>query len=52
MITAAQVDNAALAVAERRALDVTEKAELDAAMARAWANLPSHYQWLKNWETV
>ncbi len=52
LITPQQVDNAALAVAERRTLDAEEKAELDRAMDRAWANLPSHYQWLKNWEYV
>ncbi len=48
LITVQQVDSAALAVAERRTLAVQEKAELDRATDRAWANLPSHYQWLKN----
>jgi aryl-alcohol dehydrogenase-like predicted oxidoreductase len=52
MITPAQVDNVALAVKERRVLDVQEQAELDRAMDRAWANLPYHYQWLKDWEYV
>jgi predicted aldo/keto reductase-like oxidoreductase len=52
LITPAQVDNVALAVKERRELDVREKAELDRAMDRAWANLPYHYQWLKDWEYV
>ena len=52
LITLQQVDNAALAVAERRTLDVEEKAEFDRAVDRAWANLPSHYQWLKDWEYV
>ena len=52
LITRQQVDNAALAVKERRELDKEEKAELDRAMDRAWANLPSHYQWLKDWEYV
>ncbi|MHC4401161.1 MAG: aldo/keto reductase [Planctomycetota bacterium] len=47
-----QVDNAALAVLERRELDVEEKAELDRATDRAWANLPPYYQWLKNWEYI
>ena len=47
-----QVDNVALAVMQRRALDVEEKAELDRAMDRAWANLPYHYRWLKDWEYV
>jgi aryl-alcohol dehydrogenase-like predicted oxidoreductase len=52
LITVEQVDNMALAVKQRRALDLEEKAELDRAMDRAWANLPSKYQWLKNWEYV
>jgi aryl-alcohol dehydrogenase-like predicted oxidoreductase len=52
LITPEQVDNAALAIKERRELDKEEKAELDRAMDRAWANLPSHYQWLKEWEYV
>ena len=52
IITQQQVDNAALAVKERRELDKEEKAELDRAMDRAWANLPYHYQWLKDWEYV
>jgi len=47
-----QVDNVALAVAERRQLDKKEKAELDRAMDRAWANLPYHYRWLKDWEYI
>ncbi len=52
MINAQQVDNVALAVMQRRKLDVDEKAELDRAMDRAWANMPYHYRWLKNWENV
>ncbi len=52
MITPEQVDNAALAVKERRELDKEEKAELDRATDRMWANLPYHYQWLKDWEFV
>ena len=52
MITEQQVDNVCLAVAERRVLDVEEQAQLDRAMDRAWANLPPHYQWLKDWEYV
>ena len=52
MISPQQVDNVALAVKERRQLDKEEKAELDAAMERAWANLPVNYQWLKDWEYV
>jgi len=52
LITPQQVDNVALAVKERRELDKQEKAELDRAMDRAWANLPYHYQWLKDWEYI
>ena len=52
MILPEQVDNAALAVKERRELDAAEKAELEQATDRAWANLPYHYQWLKDWEYV
>jgi aryl-alcohol dehydrogenase-like predicted oxidoreductase len=52
LISIEQVDNAALAVAERRELDSEEKVQLDRAMDHAWANLPSHYQWLKDWEYV
>jgi aryl-alcohol dehydrogenase-like predicted oxidoreductase len=52
MISVQQVDNVARAVKERRILDVEEQAELDQAMDRAWASLPSKYQWLKNWEYV
>jgi predicted aldo/keto reductase-like oxidoreductase len=52
MISPEQVDNAALAVMERRELDAEEKAELDRATERAFANLPYHYQWLNNWNVV
>ena len=47
-----QVDNVARAVKERRELDVRETAELQNAAKQAWAKLPPHYQWLKNWEYV
>ncbi|NQT36821.1 MAG: hypothetical protein HQ581_04995, partial [Planctomycetes bacterium] len=52
LISPQQVDNVALSVMERRELDVEEKAELDKAMDDAWAKLPFHYQWLKDWEYV
>ncbi len=52
MISQQQVDNVALAVMERRQLDVEEQAELDRAMKRAWANMPYQYRWLKDWEYV
>jgi aryl-alcohol dehydrogenase-like predicted oxidoreductase len=51
MINTHQVDNMAQAVKERE-LNVAEAKELEEAMDRAWANLPGHYQWLKNWEYV
>jgi len=47
-----QVDNLATAVKERRQLDLKETAELQNAAKQAWAQLPPHYQWLKNWEYV
>jgi predicted aldo/keto reductase-like oxidoreductase len=52
LISIQQVDNVARAVKERRELDLQEKAELEQAMDRAWANLPHNYQWLKDWEYV
>lgn len=41
-----------LAVKERRELNKAEKAELEHAIERAWANLPPNYQWLNEWEYV
>jgi aryl-alcohol dehydrogenase-like predicted oxidoreductase len=52
MITCEQVDNAAVAVLQRRTLDAKEQAALDAATDRAFAQLPPHYQWLNNWNYV
>ncbi|MGB2820244.1 MAG: aldo/keto reductase [Phycisphaerae bacterium] len=52
LISTQQVDNMALAVKERRELDLTEKAELRRATDGMWANLPAGYQWLKDWEYV
>jgi aryl-alcohol dehydrogenase-like predicted oxidoreductase len=46
------VDNVAKAVMQRRRLDIKEKAELDNANKQALANLPSNYQWLRNWQYV
>jgi aryl-alcohol dehydrogenase-like predicted oxidoreductase len=50
--TVAEVDNAAKAVAERRQLDVKEKAELKGVNEQIMAGLPGHYEWLKDWEYV
>lgn len=47
-----EVDNAVKAVAERRQFDVKETAQLEQANTQAWAKLPAHYQWLRNWEYV
>ena len=52
LISQAQVDNMAKAVKERRELDVAEKAELEDASRKMWANLPANYQWLKDWKYV
>ena len=52
MISMQQVDNIALAVKERRELDLAEKAELKRTMQRAWAGLPKNYEWLKDWKYV
>jgi aryl-alcohol dehydrogenase-like predicted oxidoreductase len=52
LINTQQVDNMAKAVKERRELDLAESKKLAKAMDRAWAKLPAHYQWLKNWEYV
>ena len=52
LISTAQVDNAALAVKERRQLDLGEKAELEGILERAYASLPPNYQWLSDWDTV
>ncbi len=52
LVSTHQVDNVAKAVSERRQLDVAEAGELKELMDRTWANLPSNYRWLKNWEYV
>lgn len=49
---AAEVDNVAKAVMERRQLDVSEKAELETASGEMWANLSPQYEWLRQWEYV
>ena len=52
LISKEQVDNAVLAVKERRELDVVEQADLEKAGSEMFARLPSEYQWLKEWEYV
>jgi aryl-alcohol dehydrogenase-like predicted oxidoreductase len=48
----AEVDNVVRAVTERRELDLKEEAELTSAADETWAQLPRHYEWLKDWEYV
>jgi aryl-alcohol dehydrogenase-like predicted oxidoreductase len=52
LMSAAEVDNAALAVKERRQLDVREKAQIQNLSETMWARLPNHYGWLRDWEFV
>jgi len=52
LINTHQVDNVALAVKERRQLDLAELREVENIMDEAWASLPPDYQWLKDWEWV
>lgn len=52
LTSAAQVDNMAAAVRERRELDAAERAELERLGEEMWARLPENYQWLKDWEYV
>jgi len=52
MISVDQVDNIALAVVERRQLDLEEKAELDQATERGLAQLPDRYAWLRSWDYI
>ncbi|MBN2129182.1 MAG: aldo/keto reductase [Sedimentisphaerales bacterium] len=52
MINPHQVENMAKAVQERRELDMAEAKELEEAMDKAWAQLPTDYEWLRDWEYV
>lgn len=52
LISVAQVDNACAAIRKPRGLNAEEKAELDAALSRAWASLPPEYAWLREWDSV
>lgn len=52
LITVDQVKNAAKAVQERREFDLAEQQRFQQMTDQMWANLPGHYQWLKQWEWV
>jgi predicted aldo/keto reductase-like oxidoreductase len=52
LITVDQVSNAARAVRERREFDLAETERFRRITDEMWANLPGHYQWLKDWEWV
>jgi len=52
LITVDQVRNAAKAVTERREFDLAEAKRYQEMTDQMWANLPRHYQWLKDWEWV
>jgi len=52
LITVDQVRNAARAVKERRQFDLAETERFREITDQMWANLPPHYQWLKDWEWV
>ncbi len=52
LITVDQVKNAARAVQERREFDLAEQERFQQITDQMWANLPGHYQWLKEWEWV
>jgi aryl-alcohol dehydrogenase-like predicted oxidoreductase len=53
MITVDQVENAAMAVTQRRTFDVAEAQRFEEAVEKMWANLPPNYEWLRHeWELV
>ena len=55
LLTAAQVDNLALAVrehCEKGAEGLADATELREAVERSWATLPADYQWLRDWRYV
>jgi aryl-alcohol dehydrogenase-like predicted oxidoreductase len=52
LVSVQQVDNMALAVRERRQLDLVEKAHLEQAAGEMMARLPTEYAWLRQWEYV
>jgi aryl-alcohol dehydrogenase-like predicted oxidoreductase len=52
LATTEEVDNMALAVKEGRDLDTEEVGQLERMNDEMWANLPTNYQWLREWEYV
>ncbi len=48
----AEAENVIKAVAERRDLDMKEKAEVHDMASQTLATLPANYQWLREWEYV
>ena len=52
LISIEQVDSVARAVMERRKLGDKGLAELGKATDQMGAKLPSHYEWLRDWQHV
>lgn len=52
LISIRQVDNVALAIQERRKMDLQKKARLEEVTPEMWARLRPDHQWLREWEFV
>ena len=52
LATTEEVDNAVVAIKERRELSRNEMHELDTMTDDMYANLTTEYKWLKNWDYV
>ncbi len=52
LVTVDQVKNACKAINERREFDTAEQREFDSIASEMRENLPSNYQWLRDWEWV
>jgi predicted aldo/keto reductase-like oxidoreductase len=52
LASVAEVDNMVEAIKERRRLTKAEMLEMDRINKQVWANLPTKYQWLRDWEYV
>ena len=50
--TVEEVDNAVKAVKERLELDLKEQAAIESLNRDLMANLPGHYQWLRQWDYI